>query len=289
MIKSMTGFGKAEYTNEQRKIIVEIKSLNSKQVDLSVKLPNIYREKELEIRNEVTAYLQRGKIEVYVSIEEVTEETLAKFNESAIRTYYLQLSEIAKKNEIPLPPDVLNAIVRMPDVLKSNHHDPDEKEWVVLLGIVRKALGFVDDFRKKEGASLAADILGRIKLIESYVAEVESYESQRMDIVKNRLRQSLSEYTEGAIDQNRFEQELIYYLEKMDINEEKVRLRTHCAYFLETMNGEGVGKKLGFITQEIGREINTIGSKANLADMQQIVVKMKDELEKIKEQLLNIL
>jgi uncharacterized protein (TIGR00255 family) len=287
----MTGFGKAESANDKRKIIIEIRTLNSKQADLIIKIPGIYKDRELEIRNELTARLQRGKIELYVSMEDVVEEMMTQFNETAIRYYYRQLVGITARNNIPLPPDILNSIIRMPDVLKTDRQEPDEQEWKMLLDGIRKALEQVNGFRIQEGFALMEDISARIRLIESYIDEVEMFESQRMEIIKTRLRQNLVEYVgENVVDQNRFEQELIYYLEKIDINEEKVRLRNHCSYFVSTMNeGDGVGKKLGFIAQEMGREINTIGSKANNADMQQIVIQMKDELEKIKEQILNVL
>jgi len=290
-MKSMTGFGKTEIVNQQRKFIVEIRTLNSKQADVTIKLPNSCKDRELEIRNELITQLQRGKIELYITLEDAVDDMMTQFNETAIMNYYRQLVHIAAQNHIPLPPDILNSIVRMPDVLKPGRQETDEREWQMLLEGIRQALQQVNHFRQQEGLSLMEDMANRIHLIESYIPEVEKFESQRMDFIKNRLRQNLMEYVgENVIDQNRFEQELIYFLEKIDINEEKVRLRNHCSYFAATMNeGDGVGKKLGFIAQEIGREINTIGSKANNADMQQIVVQMKDELEKIKEQLLNIL
>ena len=290
-MKSMTGFGKAESVNDKRKIIIEIRTLNSKQADVIIKAPNIYKDREPEIRNELINQLQRGKIELFITMEEVVEEMMTQFNETAIKGYYKQLVHIAAQNDIPLPPDILNSIIRMPDVLKLEHQEADEHEWQMLLEGIHQALKQVNDFREQEGHTLMEDIFSRIRLIGSYLAEVEKFEPQRMEMIRNRLRQNLMEYAgENAIDQNRFEQELIYYLEKIDINEEKVRLRNHCSYFVQTMNeGDGVGKKLGFITQEMGREINTIGAKANNADMQQIVIQMKDELEKIKEQILNIL
>ena len=287
----MTGFGKAESVTDKRKIIIEIKTLNSKQADLTIKIPGIYKDRELEIRNELTNQLQRGKIDFFITIENEDEDIASQFNETVISGYYRQLANIAAQNNIPLPPDILNFIVRMPDVLKVERQEPDEREWQALLEGVRQALDQVNIFRQQEGLALVEDISRRIKHIEFYITEVEKLEPQRIEIIKNRLRQNLIEYVgENTIDQNRFEQEMIYYLEKIDINEEKVRLRNHCSYFVMTMKeGDGVGKKLGFITQEMGREINTIGSKANHADMQQIVIQMKDELEKIKEQILNVL
>jgi uncharacterized protein (TIGR00255 family) len=290
-MKSMTGFGKAESVNDKRKITVEIKTLNSKQADVIIKVPNIYKDREPEIRNELVNQLQRGKIELYVAMEEAAEDMMTHFNETAIIRYYQQLAHIAARNNIPLPPDILNSIIRIPDVMKLEHRELDEHEWQMLLEGIHQALKQVNDFREQEGHALMEDISGRIRLIGAYLTEIEKFEPQRMDLIRNRLRQNLIEYVgENTIDQNRFEQELIYFLEKIDINEEKVRLRNHCSYFEQTMNeGDGIGKKLGFIAQEMGREINTIGSKANNADMQQIVIQMKDELEKIKEQILNIL
>jgi uncharacterized protein (TIGR00255 family) len=290
-MKSMTGFGKAECLSRQQKFIIEIRTLNSKQADLTIKVPNSWKDRELEIRNELLTQLQRGKIAMYITLEDMVDDLMTQFNETAIMDYYRQLVNIADKNDIPLPPDILNSIVRMPDVLKLERREPDEHEWQMLLAGIKQALQQVNFFREQEGLSLMEDISNRIHLIESYITEIEKFEPQRMEFIKNRLNQSLMEYVgENIIDRNRFEQELIYYLEKIDINEEKVRLRNHCSYFLSTMNeGDGVGKKLGFIAQEMGREINTIGSKANNVDMQQIVIRMKDELEKIKEQILNIL
>jgi len=290
-MKSMTGFGKAESTNDQRKFMIEIRTLNGKQADVIMKIPAAYKDKEPEIRNELINQLQRGKIELYITMEDEFDNTTTKFNEAAIKNYYRQLSGISERNHIPLPSDILNSIIRLPDTLKLERQVPDELEWQIQFEGIRQALRQVNNFRQQEGLALMEDISERIRLIETCIEEIEKIEPQRLDIIKNRLRQNLIEYIgENTIDQNRFEQELIYYLEKLDINEEKVRLRNHCVYFIQTMNeGDGVGKKLGFIAQEIGREINTIGSKANHADMQQIVIQMKDELEKIKEQLLNVL
>jgi uncharacterized protein (TIGR00255 family) len=287
----MTGFGKAESANDQRKIMIEIRTLNGKQADVTMKIPAAYKDREPEIRNELINRLQRGKIELYITTEDEFENTTTKFNEAAIRSYYRQLEGISKRCQIPLPSDILNSIIRLPDVLKTERQTLTDLEWQMQFEVIREALKQVNDFRQQEGLALMEDISSRIRLIEACIGEIEKFESQRIEIIKNRLRQNLIEYIgENTIDQNRFEQELIYYLEKIDINEEKVRLRNHCTYFVQTMNeGDGVGKKLGFIAQEMGREINTIGSKANHADMQQIVIQMKDELEKIKEQLLNVL
>ena len=290
-MKSMTGFGKAESVIDQRKFIIEIRTLNSKQADVMIKIPNVYKDRELEIRNELIARLQRGKIELYITMDDGAEDSMAQFNEIVIINYYRQMVDIAARNHIPLPEDILNSIVRLPDVLKPERQEPDEREWQMLLEGIRQAVQQVNSFREQEGFALQDDISNRIQLIESYITEIERYEPQRIEFIRSRLRQTLADYAgENAIDQNRFEMELIYFLDKIDINEEKVRLRNHCGYFVSSMNeGDGVGKKLGFIAQEMGREINTIGSKANNADMQQIVIQMKDELEKIKEQILNVL
>ena len=287
----MTGFGKAECASEQRKFIIELRTLNGKQADVTMKLPGMYKDREAELRNELLAQLQRGKIELYVNMEGGADETTTQFNEIAIVSYYRQMADIAKRNRITLPTDIISAIVRLPDALKPERQEPDEREWQMVLEGIMRAVQQANSFRQQEGQAIQEDIASRIQLIEAHIAEVERHEPQRMELIRNRLRQNLIEYVgENTIDQNRFEQELIYFLEKIDVNEEKVRLRNHCAYFVETMReGDGVGKKLGFIAQEMGREINTIGSKANNAEMQQIVIRMKDELEKIKEQVMNVL
>lgn len=287
----MTGYGKAESADNKRKLLVEIKTLNSKGVDLSLKLPNMFRDKELDLRNELTSSLQRGKIELSVTVEEKIESNSSLFDETVMMSYYSQIIDIASRNKLPVSENIMDTILRLPDVLKISQDVPDENAWLLLSRCLREALSHVNQFRTQEGNALAKDVSNRIQLIESYIVDLEKFESQRLEIIKTRLLQNLAEYVgENTIDRNRFEQELIYYLEKFDINEEKVRLRNHCKYFLATMNEEdGVGKKLGFVAQEIGREINTLGSKANNAEMQQIVIRMKDELEKVKEQVLNIL
>ena len=290
-MKSMTGFGKAESINDKRKTTIEIRTLNSKQADIFIKTPGFWKDREPEIRLEAIAQLQRGKIEINIYFEDETAETVMQFNQAAIMAYYRQLSDIAATNNIPLPQDILASIVRMPDVLKLERSEPDENEWKLLLEGIRSALKQVNEFRQQEGLAIKDDITTRIRLIEAYINDIEIFEPQRLEVVKNRLRQNLTEHlSEIKIDQNRFEQELIYYIDKLDINEEKVRLRNHCSFFVGTVNdGDGNGKKLGFIAQEMGREINTIGSKSYNVEMQQIVIQMKDELEKIKELLLNVL
>ena len=287
----MTGFGKAERLNDTRKMTVEIRTLNSRQADYTIKIPGAWKDRELEIRNEILGSLQRGKIELLITVEETADELMPQMNQTAIKSYYNQLADISAQYNIPMPPDILNSIIRLPDILSLERQSPDENEWQVLLECIREALRMANDFREQEGQALMKDMLKRIKLIEAYLIDVEKIEPQRIEYIKSRLQQNLVEFVgENNVDKNRFEQELIYYLDKISITEEKVRLRNHCSYFISTMDeGDGTGKKLGFIVQEIGREINTIGSKANNAEMQIIVIKMKDELEKIREQLQNIL
>lgn len=293
MIQSMTGYGKADCEFQNKKITVEVKALNSKQFDLNLKVPSIYKEKELEIRNELIKELERGKIDFYISVDTSSncEDTSAVLNASIIKGYYTQIVAISKDLGVDVPSDVMNVILRMPEVLKSDKQELSDEEWNNLIQCVRKAIKSLVDFRNQEGRALSEDITARINLIKSLSGELEKFENTRIEKIKVRIHQNLEEIiVSDKIDKNRFEEELIYYLEKFDITEEKVRLANHCLYFMETMNEkESVGKKLAFITQEIGREINTIGSKANDADMQKVVVKMKDELEKIKEQINNVL
>lgn len=291
MIKSMTGYGKAECEFQSKKITVEIKSLNSKQLDLNLKIPSIYKEKEVDIRNEISRELVRGKIELSISLDCNSEEATASINTTLLKSYHKQISDISKELNLPVPDDIISTLLRLPDVLKSEKQEVSEEEWTNLLSTVSNAIRAINQFRQQEGKALEKDIAGRISLITNLLTGLEVFEKQRIEKVKQKIRQSLLELvTPDKVDENRFEQELIYYIEKLDITEEKVRLVNHCSYFLETSKEEEPsGKKLGFIIQEIGREINTIGSKANDADMQKIVVKMKDELEKIKEQINNIL
>lgn len=282
----MTGFGKAFVQLPLKKITVEIKSLNSKNLDLSVRLPQAYKEKELEIRNTIAQSLERGKVECSIFIEVTGEETSAVINAPIVRAYIEQM-----KNIIPHADEteLMKMAVRMPDALKVERSELDENEWLEIQKLIKEALVNLNEFRHQEGAKLQADFNNRIEKIRQLLQEVATYEADRIVAVKERLRQGLEEL-QVNVDQNRFEQELIYYIEKLDINEEKVRLTNHLDYFIETMNGSDAnGRKLGFIAQEMGREINTTGSKSNHAQMQKCVVLMKDELEKIKEQVLNIL
>lgn len=291
MIKSMTGYGKAEMEVNNKKITIEIKSLNSKQIDINTRTPVLYREKDIEIRKVISDKLVRGKVDFNIYVENLGEESNSKINEPILKGYYHQLQKICEELRLPVDQTTLQAAMRLPDVVKTEYETLDEKEWE---GIYRNILSAIDDietFRLKEGLALAADILNNVKSIHALLKEIEPFEKQRIETLKTRFSDNLEALrTNGNVDENRFEQELIFYLEKLDINEEKVRLTNHCEYFYETADlNESSGKKLGFISQEIGREINTIGSKANDSNIQRVVVQMKDHLERVKEQLLNVL
>ncbi len=291
MIKSMTGYGKAVTETLQKKISFEIKSLNSKQFDLSMKLPWLYKEKELEIRNIVSQKLERGKIDLTIYVDTLTDELIPKINRSAVINYYNQLKDISDELGIEYNGQLLSIIMRFPDTLNNEKPELSEHEWTLVKKQLNEALNMVDLYRLEEGNALEKDIRNSVRRILESLERIESFEEGRIEKMRERLLSILSD--SGAtenIDMNRFEQELIFYLEKYDINEEKVRLRKHCEYFVEILDStSSSGKVLGFITQEIGREINTIGSKANDASIQKLVVMMKDDLEKIKEQTLNIL
>ena len=291
MIKSMTGYGKAECAVEEGKIIVEIRSLNGKNADIGIKSVLIPREKEMEIRQFLAQELQRGNIDLFAAWEPNSVQGAKTINKEIFTAYYRQVRQLQEEMSITeQDPGLLSTLLKMPEVLDSSQKQEfSPEEWERFREAVVQAAGALNEFRSKEGKILCADLKQRIALIEAYVTEVEKYESQRTLSIKERLRSKIEELG-MAPDENRLEQEIIYYLEKLDITEEKVRLRQHCRYFAETMEKDPYpGKKLGFIAQEMGREINTLGSKANQADIQQWVVKMKDELEKIKEQSLNIL
>ena len=291
MIKSMTGYGKAECELKDRKVVIEIKSLNSKNFDLYTKIPGIYREKELEIRNIISKKLLRGKVE-FVLYYEITDENKATtINSGVVKNYIHQLRTIADDLKLETSEQLLQMAIRLPDTLNVEREEIEEKEWTVITQAIEEALDKLDEFRSQEGRYLKDDIEQRIKIIVEKKNEITPFEVDRTEKIKEKLKDSLNKtFDEKDYDKNRFEQELIYYLEKLDITEEKVRLTNHCNYFIEMLNEpESNGKKLGFISQEIGREINTIGSKANDSDIQKLVVLMKDELEKIKEQMLNIL
>ena len=291
MLLSMTGFGRAESEFENKRITVEARSLNSKQLDLTVRLPSAYRKFEIALRNDLVKKLARGKIEIVVSEECLSQDTVHRINESVVKQYMGQLSKIADELNIKESGRLLQIAMRLPDSLESISPDPDEKEWESVLSVIDSAIGQMNAYQTAEGQILEEDIKLHIINILHNLEKVEPFESERTENLKERLMKSLEEkQLDESVDINRFHQELIYYLEKFDITEEKVRLRNHCNYFLETLETDNtVGKKLGFISQEIGREINTLGAKANNGDIQKLVVEMKDELEKIKEQLLNVI
>ena len=290
MVKSMTGFGKGEAALRNKKITVEIRSLNSKQLDLSLRLPAVYRQSEYEIRNLIARTIQRSKVDVFVTVESQAVETSARINREVFREYLRQMNDTLSFSGIDAGYDaILPVIMRLPDVVATEAEAISEEEHAALLAAVEAAAAHLDAFREQEGAILIADLLRRVELIEQYKTEVVPFEKARTETVKARILDNLSKLAVD-VDRNRLEQEMIFYLEKLDITEEKVRLTNHCNYFREVASSEeGAGRKLGFIAQEMGREINTMGSKANEPNIQILVVKMKDELEKIKEQVLNIL
>ena len=286
MIQSMTGFGKATMQLETKKINVEIKSLNSKGLDLNTRMPQAYREMEVAVRNEISTKLERGKIDFSIFIESTTEQTSNKVNIPIINSYISQLREVdANADETEL----LKMAIRMPDAMKIEREDMDADDWQNIQKVISEAINNLLDFRQAEGKSLEKEFLLRTENIRQHLSDAIVHDQDRITAIKDRLQSAISELKIN-VDENRFEQELIYYLEKLDITEEKVRLANHLDYFIETINkSEANGRKLGFISQEIGREINTMGSKSNHAPMQKLVVMMKDELEKIKEQVLNVL
>tara|TARA_B110000211_G_C14028235_1_gene530856 strand:+ start:561 stop:1427 length:867 start_codon:yes stop_codon:yes gene_type:complete len=288
MVQSMTGFGKAQINIPGKSISIEIKSLNSKQQDLSVRMPGVYKSKEMQLRNRIIKSLSRGKIEFSMYVESTANSANSKVNLDLVKVYHEQLKSVLGTDE--LTPEVLSTIMRFPDVMHSTKEEISEDEWSKILVGVDEALVNINQFRSDEGASLEKDMIERVASIEQGLEDVIKCDVTRIQNIKDRLHNAISEIEENLVDKNRFEQELIYYLEKLDINEEKVRLKQHCVYFRETIQNEGsMGKKLGFISQEMGREINTTGSKANDAAIQKFVVVMKDDLEKIKEQVLNVL
>lgn len=290
MVKSMTGFGKAEATLPNKKITVEIRSLNAKQLDLNLRLPGIYRQSEYEIRNLIARSAERGKVDVFVTVESQAVETAARINREAFREYLHQMNDALVFSGIDADYDaIVPCIMRLPDVVSTEAETISDEEHAALLATVERAAAALDEFRAQEGAILIADLLHRVERIEAYQREVEPFEKARIESVKTRILDGLTQL-KVDIDRNRLEQEMIFYLEKLDITEEKVRLSNHCRYFREVAASEqAAGRKLGFIAQEMGREINTLGSKANEANIQVLVIQMKDELEKIKEQVLNIL
>ena len=290
MVKSMTGFGKGEAALQNKKITVEIRSLNSKQLDLGLRLPAVYRQSEYEIRNIIARTIQRGKVDVFVTVESQDVETPARINKEVFREYLRQMTDTLAFAGIDADYDaIVPVIMRLPEVVSTETESISDEEHAALIAATEAAAARLDAFRMQEGAILIADLLGRVDRIESYKEEVVPFEKARTETIKARILDNL-EKLQADVDRNRLEQEMIFYLEKLDITEEKVRLANHCRYFREGAAGEeGAGRKLGFIAQEMGREINTMGSKANESNIQILVVKMKDELEKIKEQVLNIL
>ncbi|HZL12342.1 MAG TPA: YicC/YloC family endoribonuclease [Prolixibacteraceae bacterium] len=291
MIRSMTGFGKTEFELGNKKYTLEIKSLNSKQLDINTRIPALYRQKDIEIRRLMSEMLTRGKVDFALYLDNFGAESTSKINSAIIKDYYRQLSGVYKDLRLDVNETIMQSIMRLPDTVKMVYEELDENEWLVVRENLVKTLEELNRFRDQEGLALQADIVGNVQNILDLLGQVEPFEKQRIENVKTKIMDSLDALQlNGNIDKNRFEQELIYYMEKLDINEEKVRLANHCSYFTETMaESEPSGRKLGFIAQEIGREINTLGSKANESNLQRIVVQMKDNLEKIKEQVLNVL
>lgn len=290
-MKSMTGFGKATSEIPGKKVTVEVRSLNSKQLDLNLRLPYLYKEKELELRADISKQIERGKVDITVFTEATQDSLPVAINKTLAKTYFNELkalsTEFGESHQ-----NLLALVVKMPDVMKAEREvvELDEAEWKQVRAAVDKAIEAFQKFRSDEGSTLSNEFVNRIGLIDNLLADVIKMDAPRVENIRARIKASIAEAVEKEkIDQNRFEQELIYYIEKLDITEEKLRLKTHIDYFVATMKEPGSGRKLGFITQEIGREINTIGSKANDASVQKLVVQMKDELEKIKEQLLNVL
>ena len=288
----MTGYGKASAEFQGKKIIAEAKSLNSKALDLSTRIAPLYREKEMEVRAMVTQSLERGKVEFNLWIEQLEQVNACPINAELVAAYYRQMQEISSKYDIPEPDDYWHTIIRMPDVLSRNEAQQElsDEEWQVARRVVQQAIDGLMAFRRQEGEALQRKFEEKIDNIAALVASIEPYEKQRVEKIRQRITDGLASIPDVEYDRNRLEQEMIYYIEKLDINEEKQRLANHLKYFRKTMEeGHGQGKKLGFIAQEMGREINTTGRKSNLAEMQNIVVKMKDELEQIKEQVLNVM
>jgi len=291
MIKSMTGFGKDVLENNKRKITIEIRTLNSKQLDINLRLPQVYRQKELDIRNILGKNIERGKVDISITMDQKNTISAPVIDKTLANHYFNELRELSESIEQTNKYDYLSMIIKMPEVLVPPDIELDEEEYEEMLSTINNAIEKVNTFRINEGKTLEKDFIFRINNIIELLSKVEKFEKNRTAKIKERIKTNLEGFSQDIqTDKNRFEQELIYYIEKLDITEEKIRLKKHCDYFLETLSKEtSVGKKLGFISQEIGREINTMGAKANDFDLQQIVVLMKDELEKIKEQLFNIL
>ena len=287
----MTGYGKAECELAQKKITIEVKSLNSKVLDVNTRISGVYREKEIDIRRELSEKLIRGKVDLSLFSESLGVESNSAINSAMVKGYFNQLSQISNELGLPVSEVTLQIIMQLPEVVKTTRDELDENEWKLILRAIREAINALDIFRVQEGMSLYNDIILNLNTITTLLEQITPYELERTTRVKERILDGLKDLSSPeGVDHNRLEQEMIFYLEKLDINEEKVRLSNHCSFFLETIElNEPVGKKLGFIAQEIGREINTLGSKANHTEMQKLVIGMKDALERIKEQLLNAL
>jgi len=291
MIRSMTGYGKAGCLLPDKKLTIEIRSLNSKQLDINTRLPSLYREKEPEIRQVIASRLQRGKIECSFNMEKTDGSVSELINEPVVKSYYLQLRRLSEELGLEASPEILSTVMRLPDVTKIEKPILEEAEWNEAKRMLQEALDQVDSYRVQEGAAIEQAFRKSVEVISEKLSVVELHEEDRIGRIRERIGNNLLAFLKKEeIDENRFEQELIFYLEKFDFSEEKARLRNHCAYFLETLEEiEAPGKKLGFISQEMGREINTLGSKANDAEIQRLVVEMKDALEQIREQVLNVL
>ncbi|HHT34311.1 MAG: YicC/YloC family endoribonuclease [Proteiniphilum sp.] len=290
MIHSMTGYGRSVAELPNKRITVEIRSLNSKQFDLSARIPSVYREKELILRNLFSRRLERGKVDLTMNVDLITRDVSSKIDPTVLRQYHQELSGMADEMGVAAPADWFTLLLRLPDVMKQENEILSEEEWLVIEKAVDEALEGLIRFRRQEGEMLQKVLTSKIEAIRSLLAAVEPYETERTEKIKSRLYEALANLEGVEVDRNRLEQEMIYYLEKLDVNEEKTRLAHHLDYFTETLHeNSSQGKKLGFIAQEIGREINTLGSKSNQSGMQRIVVQMKDELEQIKEQILNVL
>lgn len=290
MIQSMTGYGKSVAELPNKKITIEIKSLNSKQFDLFTRMPMVYREKEIALRNDLSRKLERGKIDFNLNVEFISKDISSKIDHTILKQYYQEIKNLASEIQVIEPQDWMSTLLRLPDVMKQDAEELDEAEWESVEEAINKAVDALIAFRKQEGDMLQHLLKEKIENIRSLLAEVDPYETERVEKIKAKIGEGLNNLENIDYDKNRFEQEMIYYIEKLDVNEEKNRLSNHLNYFLETMESPASqGKKLGFIAQEIGREVNTLGSKSNHSEMQRIVVQMKDELEQIKEQVLNVL
>ncbi len=290
MVHSMTGYGKAAVELPHKKLTIEIRSLNSKQFDLFTRIPMIYREKEIGLRNDLSKKLERGKIDLSFTVEHISKDVSASIDHTLLKQYHQEIKALAQEMYLEEPKDWFQTLLRMPDVMKQDIEELDDEEWALIEKTIEKAVNELIGFRVQEGEMLKNLLVEKIANIRQLLQDVEPYESERIEKVKSRIYDGLATLENKEYDTNRFEQEMIYYIEKLDVNEEKSRLTHHLDYFIETLNDQkSQGKKLGFIAQEMGREINTLGSKSNHSDIQRIVVQMKDELEQIKEQILNVL